>query len=125
VSSKPAELRIVGPGWVIGETDNHPAGWLFSGGYDSNTNTIYLGSVIGHPRGVSLAGGDPSHESLSGMRVLVTEHGGIFWATDSMSLPRGVSELEAMAIQTGLEAHFSGCTVKRAESLEHIQVKGL
>jgi hypothetical protein len=120
VSIQPAELRIVGAGWAIGETDNHPAGQLFSDGYDSSTRTIYLGSVIGHPRGVSLAGGDPSQGDVSGMRVLVTDRGSVFWATDSMSLPRGVSELEAKAIQAGLEAHFEGRSVKRAENLEGI-----
>jgi hypothetical protein len=121
VSIKSAGIRIVGTGWVIGETDNHPAGKLFSGGYDSSTNTIYLGSVIGHPRGVSLAGGDPSQSNVSGMRVLVTDRGSVFWATDSMSLPRGVSELEASAIQSGLESHFESCSVKRAERLEDME----
>jgi hypothetical protein len=116
------DIRIVGTGWAIVETDNHPAGKLFSGGYDSSTNTIYFGSVIGHPRGVSLAGGDPSQDRVSGMRVLLADDGGVFWATDSMSLPRGVTELEADAIQSGLESHFEGRTVKRVESMGDIQV---
>ncbi len=102
-------------------TDAHPAGILYSGGYDTKTGVLYAASVMGHPRGVSLAGGDPSSEFVSGLRIIIVESGDIYWATDSMSLPRGLTDEEAREVQAALDKHFSK-PVRRVEKLEDIQV---
>jgi hypothetical protein len=104
----------------VGEADSHPAGTLFSGGYDAATNDLYLSGVLGHPRGVSLAGGDASKPDMSGLRVLIVTSGDVYWATDSMSLPRGIEEAEANAVNAGLERHFQDRMVRRVRSLEDI-----
>ena len=75
-----------------------------------------LAGVMGHPRGVNLAG-DPSSQHVAGLRVIVAG-AAVCWATDSMSLPRGLSEAEAAAVQEGLERQFSGQMVRRVERLQ-------
>ena len=84
----PAKVDIVGGGWPVSKSIGHPAGLLYSGGYDAELNTVYLAGVVGHPRGVSLGGGDPSKSCVSGLRVLQLPSGEVYWADDSMSLPR-------------------------------------
>ncbi len=117
---KPAKINIAGEGLRVEDAVSHPAGILFSGGYDAEKNELYLASVMGHPRGVSLAGGEPSNDCVSGLRVLITENGNVYWATDSMSLPRGLSEVESKLVQSGLASHFQDQLVQRIEKLEDI-----
>jgi hypothetical protein len=112
------EVIVSGDGLPVSGAVSHPAGLLFSGGYDADCNTLYLSSVMGHPRGVSLAGGEPSNDRVSGMRVLITGPSTVYWATDSMSLPRGLTQAESEAVQTALQRHFPGKTVTRVEKLE-------
>jgi hypothetical protein len=117
---KPAKVKIAGEGLRVENAVSHPAGTLFSGGYDAAKNELYLASVMGHPRGVSLAGGEPSNECVSGLRVLITEEGHVYWATDSMSLPRGLTESESRQVQDGLTNHYRDRLVQRIEKLEDI-----
>jgi hypothetical protein len=117
---EPAKVQLADQGLKVDKTETHPAGTLYSGGYDAETNVLYLAGVLGHPRGVSLAGGDPSKPSVSGLRVLIVASGGVYWAADSMSLPRDIDEQDAIAVQSGLMQHFHNRTVRRAESLESI-----
>jgi len=109
-------VKLADDGLAVGESEGHPAGTLFSGGYDAERNTVFLAGVMGHPRGVNLAGGDPSSEHVAGLRVIVVGVT-VYWATDSMSLPRGLSEAEGAAVQEGLEGWFSGQVVRRVERL--------
>ena len=95
---KTAVIQLAGEGLRLEATDAHPAGLLYSGGYDSKRGVLYAASVMGHPRGVSLAGGDPDDEFVSGLRVMIVESGDVYWATDSMSLPRGLTEEEAKEV---------------------------
>jgi hypothetical protein len=117
---EPARVHVADHGLNVGEADSHPAGTLFSGGYDAETNDLYLSGVLGHPRGVSLAGGDPSKPSVSGLRVLVVKNNDVYWAADSMSLPRGIEEADAIAVHAGLERHFQNRIVRRVRSLADI-----
>ena len=113
-------IKISGDGLQVANTDGHPPGILFSGGYDADGQVLYLSSVMGHPRGVSLAGGDPSSDHVSGMRVLILDCGNIYWSTDSMSLPRGLAPPEAESVQRALENHFTGQPIRRVEKPEDI-----
>jgi hypothetical protein len=115
-----AKLQIVGEGLKVARSHSHPAGTMFSGGYDSNVNTLFLASVVGHPRGVSLAGGDPSSADVSGLRILIVELEQVYWASDSMSLPRALSQQEFDLVQAALEDHFGQGKVLRVEKLEDI-----
>jgi hypothetical protein len=117
---EPAKVTIAGPGLPVEDAISHPPGLLYSGGYDADRNELYLSSVMGHPRGVAVAGGDPSNEHVSGLRVLVVRAGNVFWSTDSMSLPRGLSEEESIAVQDGLNLYFQDKFVNRVEKLEDI-----
>jgi hypothetical protein len=117
---QPAKVTIAGPGLRVDNAVSHPPGLLYSGGYDAEKNELYLSSVMGHPRGVAAAGGEPSNESVSGLRVLVVDDGTAYWATDSMSLPRGLNAVESTAVQKGLERHFHDQDVNRVEKLEDI-----
>jgi hypothetical protein len=117
---EPAKVTIAGVGLKVDDAISHPAGILFSGGYDAVKNELFLSSVMGHPRGVAAAGGDPSNECVSGLRALVIDAGEVYWASDSMSLPRGLNEIESIAVQKGLENHFHGQLVRRVEKLEDI-----
>jgi hypothetical protein len=74
-----ATIRLIGEGLRVKATDGHPAGILYSGGYDSENSVLYAASVLGHPRGVGLAGGDPSRQSISGLRIMIVESGRIYW----------------------------------------------
>jgi hypothetical protein len=116
----PATVHIAGDGLRLVATETHPAGRLFSGGYDAASNALFLASVMGHPRGVSLAGGEPSDDSVSGLRVLIAENSTVYWMTDSMSLPRGLNESESESVQASLENHFRGQPILRVEKLEDI-----
>jgi hypothetical protein len=115
-----ARVHVSDHGLSVEDADSHPAGTLLSGGYDAETNDLYLSGVLGHPRGVSLAGGDPSKPSVSGLRVLIVTSGDVYWAADSMSLPRSIEEAESKAVHTALEGHFPNQTVRRVRSLEDI-----
>ena len=117
----PAKITIAGEGLVMGDAVSHPPGFLFSGGYDAEKNELFLASVMGHPRGVATAGGEPSNEHVSGMRILIVDCGDVYWASDSMSLPRVLSKDESEAVQTGLENHYRNKTVRRVEKLEDIK----
>jgi hypothetical protein len=117
---EPAKVHVSEHGLNVEETESHPSGTLFSGGYDAQTNDLYLAGVLGHPRGVSLAGGDPSKPSVSGLRVLIVTSGDVYWAADSMSLPRDIQEADSIAVQTGLTQHFHHRTVQRVASLADI-----
>jgi hypothetical protein len=112
--------NLVGQGLQVDQEVSHPAGVLFSGGYDPEANELFLASVMGHPGGVAAAGGTPSVEQVSGLRVLVVKSGDVYWANDSMSLPRGLNNQEADAVHTGLKAHFVATTVRRVAKLEDI-----
>ncbi len=114
------KIQLVGDGFPLVASDDHPAGALFSGGYDCVERVLYAASVMGHPRGVSLADGDPNDENVSGLRVLVIAGGDIYWASDSMSLPRGLSDAEASEIQAALEKHFAESAIHRVEKLNDI-----
>ncbi|HEY2882235.1 MAG TPA: hypothetical protein VGJ15_07365 [Pirellulales bacterium] len=114
------QIQIIGLGLQVPATETHPAGTMFSGGYDAVANVLYLASVIGHPRGMALAGGDPSSEHVAGLRILIVASGAVYWTTDSMSLPRGLKRDEAAAVQLMLEQHFSGQMVIRVDCLEAI-----
>ncbi len=114
------KVQIVGDGLKVDRSETHPAGIMYSGGYDSDKHTLFLASVVGHPRGVSLAGGDPSADGVAGLRILIVESGCIYWATDSMSLPRGLNKEESENVQTALETHFAGKLITRIEKLEDI-----
>ena len=116
----PATIRIAGDGWPVGNSLSHPEGLIYSGGYDAELNTVFLAGVMGHPRGVSLGGGDPSKACVSGLRVLQLPSGEVYWADDSMSLPRGLSDNERSAVQTGLESLFVENAVRHVAKLEDI-----
>jgi hypothetical protein len=111
-------VQISGDGLRVDDAVSHPAGLLYSGGYDTVDRVLYLSSVMGHPRGVSLAGGEPAEDRVAGMRVLIIASSDIYWATDSMSLPRGLTEEEADAVQAALQSHFAGQQIRRVEKLE-------
>lgn len=115
-----AKIQIIGDGLKLAQSDSHPSGTMFSGGFDADKRTLFLASAMGHPRGVSLAGGDPSAENVSGLRILIVESGEVYWATDSMSLPRGLTEEESELVQTGLETQFPGRTIHRVDKLGDI-----
>jgi hypothetical protein len=115
-----AKVRLADQGLPVDETETHPAGTLYSGGYDAETNELYVAGVLGHPRGVSLAGGDPSKSSVSGLRVLIVTSGDIYWAADSMSLPRDIQEADSIAVHNGLTQYFQNRTVRRVASLANI-----
>jgi hypothetical protein len=113
-------VQISGDGLRVEDAVSHPAGLLYSGGYDTVDQALYLSSVMGHPRGVSLAGAEPDETRVAGMRVLIVSNGDVYWATDSMSLPRGLNRVEAKAVQAALEKHFHGKPVRRVEKLEDV-----
>ena len=116
-------VQINGDGLRVEDAVSHPAGILYSGGYDPIDRVLYLASVMGHPRGVSLAGGEPAEDRVAGMRVLVVASGDVYWATDSMSLPRGLNQEEAEAVQAALQEHFPGKQIFRVEKLEDAREK--
>lgn len=96
----------------IAATATKPNGSLQAGGYDPATNTLHLGSGgAGHPRGVAATGGDPSAPGVAGVTVFEHEDGRIYWANDSFSLPRQLTQAEAAAVQGGLEQAYPGCSV--------------
>jgi hypothetical protein len=113
-----AKVQFAGSGLEVADAISHPAGLLFSGGFDTQRNILYLASAMGHPRGVSLAGGEAAEDRVAGMRVLVVASGDVYWATDSMSLPRGLNDDEAGLVQTALELHFRGSQVHRVDKFE-------
>jgi hypothetical protein len=115
-----AKIQIVGDGLKLAQSESHPSGTMFSGDFDADKCTLFLASAMGHPRGVSFAGGDPSAPNVSGMRVLILETGDVYWATDSMSLPRGLTEKESELVQAALETQFPGKTIQRVDKLEDI-----
>lgn len=108
----PATVTIAGAGWAVPQTSLHPAGALRGGGYDPDSNTVYLSGAAGHPRGVAAAGGDPTKPNLAGLTVFERADGKVFWANDSLSLPRGLTPEEAQAVQQGLEQAYSGREVR-------------
>lgn len=109
----PANIRIVGTGFVLSPRDRRPACVVYTGGYDAVQNVLYLASVMSHPQGVAMAGGDPSSDCNSGIRVFRTADKQTAWANDSMSLPRRLTDEEADAVQRGLEGYFCGDIVRR------------
>jgi len=115
-----AEVVLVGDGFILHETPSHPAGRLFSGGYDRDLNKLFLASVVGHPGGVAAAGGDPSRECIAGMRVLCSNEGNVYWMLDSMSLPQSLDKANQEAVQCGLVEHFHDQSVTQVENLEAI-----
>jgi hypothetical protein len=117
---QPTKVQITGDGLRVDNTASHPAGVLFSGGYDADSNVLYLAGVMGHPRGVKVAGGEPSNECVSGLRLLIVDTGKVYWATDSMSLPRGLNQSESESVRAALEDHFQGHSIHRVEKLEDI-----
>ena len=117
---KAAEVFLTGDGLALDESPSHPSGIVYSGGYDAELNRLYLASVVGHPRGVAAAGGDPSRKSLSGLRVFISDSGDIYWANDSMSLPRVLGDTDRTTIQLGLEQLFVGRKVAEVVRLQDI-----
>jgi hypothetical protein len=117
---QPAKVHVADQGLKVDDTESHPAGTLYSGGYDAQTNDLYLSGVLGHPRGVSLAGGDPSKSSMSGLRVLIFANGDVYWAADSMSLPRNIQDADSIAVHAGLVRQFQNRAVRRVASLADI-----
>jgi hypothetical protein len=117
---EPATLQVAGNGLQVNDAISHPPGILFSGGYDADKNELFLSSVMGHPRAVAAAGGEPSDPNVSGLRVLIVSSGIVYWTTDSMSLPRGLNEVESDSVQKALEIHFHSQSVRRVEKLEDI-----
>jgi hypothetical protein len=117
---QPTQIQIAGDGLRVADAVSHPAGLLFSGGYDAEQNVLYLSSVMGHPRGVSLAGEEAVEDRVAGMRVLVVERGDVYWATDSMSLPRGLNDEQAGQVQAALELYFRGKTIRRVDKFEDV-----
>jgi hypothetical protein len=100
-------------------TATHPAGTLRGGGYDPDSNTVYLGGV-GHPRGVAAVGGDPTKPQVAGISVFHRGDGTIFWANDSRSLPRGLTPEEAAAVQQGLEQTYPGSPVRQLSRIADV-----
>lgn len=75
---------------------------------------------MGHPRGFSLAGGEPADDRIAGMRILIVASGDVYWATDSMSLPRGLNQEESEAVHAALQTHFADQNIARVEKLEDV-----
>jgi hypothetical protein len=71
-------------------------------------------------RGVAAAGGEPSGDHVAGLRILIVASGTVYWATDSMSLPRGLNQMEVEAVHGALERHFQNRSIVRVERLECI-----
>jgi hypothetical protein len=116
----PAHVQIVGEGWQVSKSPGHPAGTIYSGGYDSQANTIFASGEAGHPGGVRVAGGDPTKPEVSGLRIIRLANGEVYWADDSMSLPRKFEAEEVEAVQKGLEAYFEGSRVTKVSRLSDI-----
>jgi hypothetical protein len=116
----PARVQIVGAGWQVTKSQGHPAGTIFSGGYDSQSNTVFAYGEAGHPGGVRLAGGDPTKPGVSGLRIIRLPNGDVYWADDSMSLPRKFEADEVEAVQQGLEAFFEGSRITKVSRLSDI-----
>jgi hypothetical protein len=116
----PARVQIVGEGWRVDKSQGHPAGTIFSGGYDSQSNTVFAAGEAGHPGGVRAAGGDPTRLGVSGLRIIRLPAGDVFWADDSMSLPRKFEPEELEAVQQGLELFFQGSRVTKVARFSEI-----
>ena len=67
---------------------------------------MHLGAGFGHPGGVAASGGDPSKSTVAGVSLFERDDGVVFWANDSVSLPRRLSPAEVQSIQWGLEIHY-------------------
>jgi hypothetical protein len=93
---------------------------LRGGGYDPDANTLYLGGGVGHPRGVAAAGGDPTKPNVVGITVFERDDGTVFWANDSLSLPRRLSPEEAAAVQQGLEQTYPGSAVRQLQRIADV-----
>ena len=117
---EPAKIQISGEGWAVDRTRSHPEGIIFSGGYDAETNIVHLAGVAGHPQGMKRGGGDASKESASGLRLFLGSDETVYWADDSFSLPRRLSEEERAAVQHGFEGRFTNRSVLHVERLEDI-----
>jgi hypothetical protein len=116
----PAEVVISGKGFAIDASPSHPAGMVYSGGYDAELNKLFLASSLGHPGGMAAGGGDPSKADVSGVRLFLYSAGDMYWANDSMSLPRKLSEMEINAVQRGLQNRFPDRLIHQLERLEGI-----
>ena len=115
-----ANVIIKGVGWAVPRTATHLAGILRGGGYDPDTNTLYLGGGIGHPRGVVAAGGDPSKATVAGITVFERADGNVYWSNDSISLRGRLTPQEVQMVQHGLEQAYPGKQVQQLASISHV-----
>jgi hypothetical protein len=114
------KVVLKGDGFQVEESLSHPAGVVYSGGYDAELNTLFLASQMGHLGGCAEAGGDPSKTCVSGLRVFLHRSGNVYWADDSMSLPRRLEDADRNSIQRGLEELFGNQMIQNVSRLQDI-----
>jgi len=91
-------------------------GLLRMGAYDTETGTLGLGKG-GHFDGASEAGMSGISPATHRGITMFEKDGKVFWANDSMSLNKAVTEAEANAIQKSLEIQFGNQTVIRLRQI--------
>ena len=111
-----ANVKIVGDGLRVIETIKNPGGTLYFGGYDIDANSLLLGSA-GHAHGMSLAGGDPSRVNVAGVSLFLRSDGEVFWANDSISLPRKLTAEQIDEVQSSLERLFPKNQVRNLNTI--------
>jgi hypothetical protein len=101
---------------MVGGSYESRGGLLRMVAYDTKTGTIGLGKG-GHFDGAAEAGmAGIRPETHRGLTMFQREDE-VFWANDSLSLSKAVTQSEAAAIQKALEAQFKGQTVKQVQQI--------
>ena len=109
-----AIVKTTGESLVIPASAEKPSGKLQAGGYDAASHTLHLGHAAkGHPRNVSATGGDTGSPGLAGITVFICDDGRVFWANDSLSLPRCLTPEEALTVQRAIEREYPNRPVVR------------
>ena len=86
------------------------------GAYDTKAGTIGLGKG-GHFDGAAEAGMTGIRPETHRGLTMFQREGEVFWANDSLSLSKAVTQSEATTIQKALEAQFKGQTVKQVQQI--------
>jgi hypothetical protein len=110
-------VRVVfaADGLYVSPIAGRPGGWLRQGAFDPRNSILYLGGP-GHANGCAAAGADPIIDWI-GISVFVRLDGCVYWANDSMSLPRILSDDDALLIQQGLASVFAPQLVGRLDRI--------
>lgn len=106
-------------GVMVGESWTTGGGRMRFDAYDPATGKIALGKS-GHFDGAGEAGmtgvSPKTHKGIS----VFEKDGKLYWANDSMSLPKAVTTREATQIQKALQSHFEGTDVSRVNSISDV-----